>query len=148
MGICGQGPVGLIIKNGEHEQNRVSSEITSGVNLHGINNKILAQDGKMGRRRYGGQVVIIAAEAFGLAEHRDSRGIAGILPSNGPRLIMLPDQPQGGRGGFTFHDEGIGPLPEGLSQGAGGRHERMRVDMTYPLGNAGEMTASGGDDAF
>ena len=46
-GFCRQRGVLLIVQDGQHQQHRISAEVACGVDLHGVDNKVLAQHRKM-----------------------------------------------------------------------------------------------------
>ena len=90
------------------------------MDLDFIDDEIFAEHREVRGQSDGLKVVVIAAEMHRLAQNGNASGVAGICACNSAGLVVLADQPQGGRGGLALHDEGIGGAVEAVIERASG----------------------------
>ena len=107
VGFGREGAVFRIGEDAEHEKNGVGTIVAGGPDLDGVDNEVFAEDGKVRGGGHCRQVVVVATEAFGLAEHRDAGRVLGVDLGDRAGVVVGPDEPQGWGCGFAFHDEGI-----------------------------------------
>ena len=107
VGFGREGAVFRIGEDAEHEKDGVGTIVAGGPDLDGVDNEVFAEDGKVRGGGHCRQVVVVATEAFGFAEHGDAGCVLGVDLGDRTGVVVGPDEPQGWGCGFAFHDEGI-----------------------------------------
>ena len=116
-GHGGEVRVLVVGEHREHEQDCVRAEVAGGVDLHLVDDEVLAQDGQVRCGRDSGEVVVIAPEVVGLAQHGDGGGVAGVDARYLPRLVVLADGAQRRGRGLALHDVGGARGTQGVVEG-------------------------------
>ena len=106
MGFGREGAVFRIGEDAEHEKDSVGTIVAGGPDLDGVDNEVFTEDGEVGGGGHCRQVIVVAAEAFRLAEHGDARRVLRVDLGDRAGVVVGPDEPQGWGCGFAFHDEG------------------------------------------
>ena len=139
--------VGLVIHDGHHEQDGVRAKVAGRVDLDGVDDEVLAQHRQVRGECHRLQVVIVAAKALRLAEHRDGGRVPRIDARDGTGLVVLANKAQRWGRGLALHDEAVRPIERVVERTLGTR-QALEVHAREALADGGQVRAAGRDDTL
>ncbi len=150
LGEGGEGGKGIVIEDADDEEHGVGAHGGGFIDLVGVEDEVLAQDGEVGDAAGAFQVLGGAFEESGFGEDGQSGGAAGFVGGGEIGGIEIgADVAEGGGGAFDFGDDADAGAGEGGGEAAevvafGG--EAFEIGLRPEAASGGDFSLLGGED--